>query len=62
MGVGLVALPFIIWFGMHTVLGTVMAVIPGLIIGAKFLPTAKKALGRAKTTRGFLFDRGRGDQ
>jgi glycerol-3-phosphate acyltransferase PlsY len=62
MGVGLVALPFIIWFGMHTVLGTVMAVIPGLIIGAKFLPTAKKALGRAKTKRGFLFDRGRGDQ
>jgi glycerol-3-phosphate acyltransferase PlsY len=62
MGVGLLALPFIIWFGVHTGLGAIMAIIPGLVIGIKFIPTARKALARAKTTKGFLFDRGRGNQ
>ena len=62
MGVGLIALPFIIWFGMHTGLGTIMAVILGLVIGIKFMPTARKALARAKTKKDFIFDRGRGDQ
>ena len=61
MGVGLVILPFIIWFGMHSGIGTIMAVILGVLIGIRFLPTARRATARNETTKGFIFDRGRGD-
>jgi len=61
MGIGLVALPFITWLGMNSAIGTLFAVIVGIIIGIKFLPTAKVAVARNKTARGFIFDRGRGD-
>lgn len=59
MGVGLVALPFIIWFGMGSGIGTLMSVILGLIIALKFLPTAKAAWTKSKTSRAFIFDRGK---
>ena len=58
MGVGLVALPFIIWLGMHSGIGIIMAVVVGLIIAAKFLPTAKAAWARNKSKKEFVFDRG----
>ena len=61
MGIGLVALPFITWLGMNSAIGTLVAVIVGIIIGIKFLPTTKVAVARNKTARGFIFDRGRGD-
>ena len=61
MGIGLLALPFIIWLGMNSAIGTLFAVIVGIIIGIKFLPTAKVSASRNKTAKGFIFDRGRGD-
>jgi len=58
MFVGLVALPFIIWLGMHSGIGTIMAVIVGLVIVIKFLPTARAAWARNKSKKDFIFDRG----
>lgn len=58
MSVGLVALPFIIWFGMNSGIGTIMAIIVGLLIGIKFLPTARAAWVRNKSKKDFIFDRG----
>ncbi len=62
MGVGLVALPFITWFGMGSGIGTIMAIILGFIIGLKFLPTAKQAWAKTRNTREFIFDRGKKPQ
>ena len=59
MGVGLVVLPFVTWLGMGSGIGTLMAVILGLVIALKFLPTAKAAWSKSKTTREFVFDRGK---
>lgn len=58
MGVGLVALPFIIWLGMNSGIGTIMAVIVGLVIAIKFLPTARAAWAKSQSKKDFIFDRG----
>jgi glycerol-3-phosphate acyltransferase PlsY len=58
MGVGLLAMPFISWLGMHSTPFIIFSVALGLIILIKFIPTAKPVLARAKSMRGFLFDRG----
>jgi len=57
MGIGLLSLPFITWFGMHSGIGTIMAVILGLLIVIRFTPTARRALAKSKTKREFIFDR-----
>ncbi len=57
MGIALLALPFITWFGMHSGIGTIMAVILGLLIVIRFTPTARTALAKSKTKKEFLFDR-----
>ena len=62
MGTGLLALPFIIWFGTHSGIGTIMAVILGLVIVIKFTPTARAALAKSKTKKEFVFDRWRRDK
>ena len=62
MGIGLLALPFITWLGMGSGIGTIMAIVVGLLIAVKFLPTARAALARSKTKRDFIFDDGRGDR
>lgn len=59
MGISLLALPFIIWFGMHSGIGTIIAVILGLVVAIKFTPTARRALTRSKTKKEFIFDRWR---
>ncbi len=59
MGISLVALPFIVWFGMGSGIGTLMSVILGLIIALKFLPTAMAAWTKSKTTQQFIFDQGK---
>jgi len=59
MGVGLLALPFIVWLGMGSGIGIIMSVVVGLIIGLKFLPTARAAWVRSKTKKEFIFDRGK---
>jgi glycerol-3-phosphate acyltransferase PlsY len=62
MGMGLLSLPFIVWLGMgsipeHTAF-IVYSIALGLIILAKFIPTAIAAAARSGTMRGFIFDRG----
>ena len=57
--IALVCLPFITWFGMHSVIGTVTAVILGLIMGLKFFPTARSAWVNAENKGDFFFDRWR---
>ena len=56
MTVGLLGLPFIAWFTTHSAIGTILAVVLGLLTGGKFLPTAKKDIknfrDRKKVTSG----------
>jgi glycerol-3-phosphate acyltransferase PlsY len=59
MGVGLLSLPFISWLGMHSAPFIIFSVALGLIILVKFIPTAMPALAKAKSVKGFVFDRGR---
>ncbi|MFC1899344.1 glycerol-3-phosphate acyltransferase [Chloroflexota bacterium] len=57
MGLGLLSLPFITWLGMDSGTGTVIAIILGLVVGLKFLPTARTAWVRAEGKKdGFFFD------
>ena len=56
MGIGLLSLPSITWLGMNSGMGTIMAVIVGLVIALKFLPTARAALAKSETKRDFIFD------
>ncbi len=63
MCIALVCLPFITWLGMNSGIGTIMAVILGLVIGIKFLPTAKAAWAKAESKKDdFIFDRRRRDR
>jgi len=62
MCIALVALPFITWLGMNSGKGTIMAVILGLVIGIKFLPTAKAAWVKAEGKGDFIFDHWRRDR
>ena len=57
MCITLVCLPFITWLGLNSGIGTIMAVILGLVIGLKFLPTARAAWAKSKTKKEFIFDR-----
>ena len=57
MGIGLLSLPLITWLGMKSGIGTIMAVILGLIIAIRFLPTAMAALAKSKGAKDFIFDR-----
>ncbi len=59
MGVGLLAMPFIAWLGMHSGLFVIFSVVMGLIILAKFIPTAMATLARTRGVKGFVFDRGK---
>ncbi len=64
MCIALVALPFITWFGMNnSATGTIMAVILGLVIGIKFLPTARASWAKADNKKDeFFFDHWRRDR
>ena len=62
MCIALVCLPFITWLGMNSGIGTMMAVILGLVIGIKFLPTAKAAWAKAERKGDFIFDHQREDR
>lgn len=62
MGVGLFALPFIVWFSTKAVLATILAVALLLIIGLKFLPTALTALDKSSSLKDFIFSRGQGER
>jgi len=62
MGIALLALPFITWFGTHSGIGTIMAIILGLVALIKFTPTARHALAKSRTKRDFIFDRWQRDK
>ncbi len=62
MGIGMVALPVIIWLGMGSGIGSIIAVVVGLVIAAKFLPTARESWVRNKSKKDFIFDRGQKDE
>jgi glycerol-3-phosphate acyltransferase PlsY len=59
LGVGLLSLPFIAWLGMKSTPFIIFSVVLGLIILAKFIPTAITAAARTGSVKGFIFDRGR---
>jgi glycerol-3-phosphate acyltransferase PlsY len=58
MGAGLLSLPFIAWLGMKSAPFIIYSVVLGLIILAKFIPTAIAAAARNRNVKGFIFDRG----
>ena len=57
MGIGLLFLPLIIWLGTKSGTATIIAIILGLVIAMKFLPTAMAAWAKAETKKDFVFDR-----
>jgi len=59
LGAGLLSLPFIAWLGMQSTPFIIFSVVLGLIILAKFTPTAIAAVARTRSVKGFVFDRGR---
>ncbi len=62
-GLALVCLPFIAWLGMNSGIGIIIAVILGLVIGVKFLPTARSAWAQAESKKDeFFFDHRRRDR
>jgi glycerol-3-phosphate acyltransferase PlsY len=58
MGVGLLALPFIGWLGMHSTPFIIFSVVLGVVILAKFIPTAMLTLAKTRGVKGFVFNRG----
>jgi len=58
-GLALLFLPLIIWLGTKSGTATIFAVILGLIIAAKFFPTARAAWVKTEHKRDFVFDRGK---
>ena len=62
MFVGLLSLPFIAWLGVKSTEFLIFTIVLGLIIALKFFPTAMGAMDRAKSVKGFIFDRGLRDR
>ena len=58
MGIGLLSLPFVGWLGMKSGLFVAWSIVLGLIIGLKFLPTARAAWLKSEGKKEFIFDRG----
>ena len=58
----LVFLPLITWLGTQSLTATIVAIALGVVILIKFLPTARAALAKAKTTEEFIFDRWQRDK
>ncbi len=56
MGIGLVFLPLIIWLGTESGSATILAIILGIVVAIKFLPTARAALAKSETKKDFIFD------
>jgi len=57
MGIGLLFLPLIIWLGTKSGTATIIAIILGLVITMKFLPTARAAWVKVENKKDFVFDR-----
>ncbi len=55
MGIGILFLPLVIWLITQSELATVLAIILGVLVGIKFLPTSRAAWAKANTKRDFIF-------
>ena len=55
MGVGLLFLPLIIWLITHSALASLIAIILGILIGIKFLPTARAAWAKLGNIKAFIY-------
>ena len=65
MGIGIVFLPLIIWLITQSGLATALGIILGVLVGIKFLPTARTAWAKSKTKKDFIFgdrQKGKGDE
>jgi len=62
MGIGLVFLPLVIWLVTESATATILAIILGLIIGIKFLPTARAAWAKVENKKDFIFNRWQRDK
>ncbi len=56
MGIGLLFLPIITWGVTQSQLATILAVVLGVLIGIRFLPTARRAWAKTETKKDFVFD------
>ena len=54
MGIGLGALPFITWLGMHSGAFVIWSVVVGIIVVVKFLPTAWAAWTKSEGIKDFI--------
>jgi glycerol-3-phosphate acyltransferase PlsY len=61
-GLGLVFLPIYTGTVIHSWTATILALATGLLIGIRFLSTARAAWAKAGGTKGFIFDRWRREQ
>lgn len=55
MGIGILFLPLIIWLITQSELATLLAIILGVLIAIKFLPTARSAWAKLGTKKAFIF-------
>jgi hypothetical protein len=53
----LVFLPLITWLGTKSLTATLVAIILGIIILIKYIPTARASWAKSKTISDFIFDR-----
>jgi glycerol-3-phosphate acyltransferase PlsY len=56
MGLGLITLPFTVWFGTHSAFAAIMAAILFIISFIKFLPTGLAALKKSRRKKDLVFD------
>jgi glycerol-3-phosphate acyltransferase PlsY len=54
MGIGLIALPFIAWLGTHSGMFVAWSVVVGLMIVAKFAPTALASIAKSSGLKDFI--------
>jgi len=54
MGIGLLAFPFIAWLSMHSGLFVIWSVVLGIIIAAKFAPTAISVIAQSSSIKDFI--------
>jgi len=56
LAIGLVSLPFITWLGMKSGPLIVWSIVIGILIGLRFLPTARAAWAKAENKKDFFFE------
>jgi glycerol-3-phosphate acyltransferase PlsY len=56
MGLGLISLPFIVWFSVHSAFAAIMTAVLFIISFIKFLPTALLSIKNARRKRDLIFD------